>query len=61
MAYADELIYADAIRSNGKIAEIGINCRLCERPDCPQRAVPPLDRAVIVDPWERGILPYRLG
>ena len=45
----------------GKIAEIGINCRLCERPDCPQRAVPPLDRAVIVDPWERGILPYRLG
>lgn len=61
MAYADELIYADAIRSSGKIAEIGINCRLCERPDCPQRAVPPLDRAVIVDPWERGILPYRLG
>ncbi|WP_442880848.1 short-chain fatty acyl-CoA regulator family protein [Bosea sp. (in: a-proteobacteria)] len=40
---------------------MGINCRLCERPDCPQRAVPPLDRAVIVDPEERGILPYRLG
>ena len=29
---------------------IGISCRICERRDCHQRAVPPLERAVTVDP-----------
>ena len=33
---------------------IGISCRICPRRDCHQRAVPPLEAPVIVDPDERG-------
>ena len=37
---------------------IGINCRLCERPACPQRAAPPLMHALIVDEMKRGVSPF---
>ncbi len=37
---------------------IGINCRLCERPACPQRAAPPLTRRLLVDETTRGISPF---
>jgi len=37
---------------------IGISCRLCERKNCHQRSVPPLERNLSVDPNQRDILPY---
>lgn len=37
---------------------IGINCRLCEREDCYQRARPPLKRRLTVDENVRGISPF---
>jgi predicted transcriptional regulator len=36
-------------------------CRLCPRPDCDQRAFPPSDREIIVDPDRRGVVPYGLA
>ncbi|WP_239018227.1 helix-turn-helix domain-containing protein [Sphingomonas flavalba] len=62
-AHARDFVYADAIDVDGPGAAtpIGISCRLCPRPDCDQRAFPPADRAIAVDPDIRRIVPYRLG
>jgi predicted transcriptional regulator/DNA-binding XRE family transcriptional regulator len=63
IAHADQLVYADDldIRNDAACQPIGIACRICERTTCPQRAVPPLERPLTVDPDERGVLPYRIG
>lgn len=48
--YASRLVYAaglDLERSEG--TPIGVNCRLCERENCSQRAEPPLTRTLILD------------
>jgi XRE family transcriptional regulator, fatty acid utilization regulator len=61
--HAHEFIYADGLDLIAPTAatRIGISCRLCPRPDCDQRAFPPSDRAIIVDPDKRGIVPYFIG
>jgi hypothetical protein len=61
--HAKTLIYADDLDiSNRKAFEpIGISCRICERHNCHQRSVPPLERHLTVDPNSRGILPYGIG
>lgn len=62
IAHAPGLVYADHldISSAGAFEPIGISCRLCERDECAQRAVPPLERGVSVDPNLRSDLPYGL-
>ncbi len=62
VAHADRLVYADDLdlRNAAAYAPIGVSCRICERRDCHQRAVPPLERRLTVDPDERGVLPYRI-
>lgn len=53
--HADQIVYADGLRLGGDAAvPIGVNCRLCERLDCSQRAFPPLNHALIVDQDLRG-------
>ncbi len=61
--HAREFIYADGLDvGTGRAAtKIGISCRLCPRDDCDQRAFPPSDRNIIVDPDRREIVPYRIG
>jgi XRE family transcriptional regulator, fatty acid utilization regulator len=63
IAHGPALVYADGldIRNDAAFEPIGISCRICERRDCHQRAVPPLERPMTVDPYERGLLPYRIG
>ncbi len=60
--HADALVYADHmdITSAEAYAPIGISCRICERRNCHQRSVPPLERQLRVDPDRRGLLPYQL-
>ena len=60
--HADQLVYADHLDLGraGAFEPIGISCRICERRNCPQRSVPPLERQLKVDPNQRGILPYQL-
>ena len=62
ISHAGALVYADDldIRNDAAYQPIGISCRICERRDCHQRAVPPLERPLAVDPNERGLLPYRI-
>ncbi|WP_227270563.1 helix-turn-helix domain-containing protein [Roseobacter weihaiensis] len=58
--HARDLVYADGMDLTGDHAfePIGISCRICERTNCHQRAVPPLERKLTVDPNRRDILPY---
>ena len=61
--HADALVYADDLDiANAPAFEpIGISCRICERTDCHQRSVPPLERHLSITPDERGVLPYKVG
>jgi predicted transcriptional regulator/DNA-binding XRE family transcriptional regulator len=60
IAHAGDLVYGDDLdlRNSAAFQPIGISCRICERQNCAQRAVPPLEHAVVVDPNRRGLLPY---
>jgi len=59
--HANEFIYADGLdlKSTHAATKIGASCRICPRADCDQRAFPPNDRSIIVDPYNRRIVPYR--
>jgi XRE family transcriptional regulator, fatty acid utilization regulator len=63
ISHARELVYAEGMDlTNARAFEpIGISCRICERADCHQRSVPPLERRLSVDPDRRGVLPYDIG
>ena len=58
--HAAEFVYADAIDRTGVPDPIGISCRLCPRAACDQRAFPPSDRAIAVEPDVRRVVPYRV-
>lgn len=60
--HAGSLVYADGLDVNNAAAfePIGISCRICERAECHQRSVPPLERKLRVDPDARGLLPYEI-
>lgn len=60
--HAHALVYANHmdIDTPEAFEPIGISCRICDRKTCHQRAVPPLERRLRVDPDHRGILPYQV-
>jgi hypothetical protein len=62
ISHARGLVYADDMElSNPRAYQpIGISCRICERKDCHQRSVPPLERRLSVNPNRRGLLPYEI-
>jgi len=60
IGHADRLVYADGLDLRGRFEPIGISCRICERPDCHQRSVPPLEKRLSVDPDRRGVIPYSI-
>ena len=62
-AHAAEFVYADGLDLTAPRAatRIGISCRICPRNDCDQRAFPPSDRAITVNPDSRGVVPYSIA
>jgi predicted transcriptional regulator/transcriptional regulator with XRE-family HTH domain len=60
VAYADEVVYSAGLAlDNPETAEqVGVNCRICERTDCQQRAFPPIGGKVTVDANNRSLVPY---
>ncbi len=62
VAHAPALVYADGLDLGraGAFEPIGISCRICERRDCHQRSVPPLERGITIAPERRGVLPYEV-
>ena len=61
ITHAAQMVYADDLDLSRRFEPIGISCRICERPDCHQRSVPPLERRLRVDPDRRGVLPYNIA
>ncbi len=61
--HAEAVVYADgmALSKAEAYQPIGISCRICERANCHQRSVPPLERHLRIDPNRRGTLPYEVG
>ncbi len=59
--HAAELVYSDGLDPKGRFEPIGISCRICERPNCHQRSVPPLERRLRVNPNQRDLLPYEIA
>ncbi|CUX44720.1 Helix-turn-helix domain protein [compost metagenome] len=63
ISHAQNFVYADTLDlgNAASFKPIGISCRVCERVDCVQRAVPPLKRKLHFDHLSRGALPYRIA
>ncbi|MCS0637465.1 short-chain fatty acyl-CoA regulator family protein [Streptomyces sp. LP05-1] len=60
LRHASRLVYSDGLDLDNAAAAtpIGMGCRVCERLDCPQRAVPPLGRPLAVDERSSTFVPY---
>jgi predicted transcriptional regulator/transcriptional regulator with XRE-family HTH domain len=58
--HARELVYADGVNldSRDTLVPVGTTCRLCERTDCEQRAVPSLKVPLQLDENQRGLSLY---
>ncbi|MBB4267042.1 DUF2083 domain-containing protein [Roseospira visakhapatnamensis] len=63
LRHADRLVCSDGLDLTNPAAAtpIGTGCKVCERPDCPQRAFPPLDKPVRVDETSRRFASYSVG
>lgn len=63
IAYADRVVFADALdlKRPQALARIGTSCRLCDRPDCAQRAFPTVGSRLTIDPDRRMEVPYDLS
>ncbi|HWJ04846.1 MAG TPA: short-chain fatty acyl-CoA regulator family protein [Steroidobacteraceae bacterium] len=60
IAHADKVVYSEGLRLDGAAVPVGVSCRICERPNCHQRAYPPLDRRLVVHEHERRVVPYSI-
>jgi predicted transcriptional regulator/DNA-binding XRE family transcriptional regulator len=57
--HAPKLAYAaGADPRRAEATPIGITCRLCHRPDCAARALPPIGREILADDYRRGAAPF---
>ena len=61
IAHADKVVYSEGLRLDGAAVPVGVSCRICERPNCHQRAFPPLGRKLTVHADERRVVPYEIG
>lgn len=63
ITYAQEFVYATglALGNQDAFEPIGISCRICDRADCSQRAIPPLRYRLEIDHQRRDVVPYRLA
>lgn len=60
IAHAGQLVYADGLDLSNLDAAtpVGVNCRVCPRLDCTQRAFAPLSHRLAVDEHIRGVSSY---
>ena len=56
VGHCDDVIYANAfkMKDQPEFSQIGINCHLCPREACSQRAHQPLMTELTIDPNRRG-------
>ncbi|WP_150294958.1 helix-turn-helix domain-containing protein [Sphingobium estronivorans] len=57
--HAGRIVHADGIDvEKGAATEVGPTCHLCERRGCPDRALPPVTRALDLHGYERTVAPF---
>lgn len=57
--HASQLVYARGSDPKAALATpIGVTCRLCNRPACAARAVPPVGREILPDDTRRSVAPF---
>ena len=56
--HAGALTAARGIDLKGAAIPIGLGCRHCQRPHCPQRGAPPDGRLLMISERERGLSPF---
>lgn len=63
ISHARDLVYSDGLDlTNPALFEpIGVSCRICPRPTCHQRSVPPVDRVIRIGQDRPGPLPYEIS
>lgn len=63
ISHASDFVYSDGLDLSDASAfePIGISCRICERKDCHQRSVPPLERSLTINHDQRMTLPYEVA
>lgn len=63
VADARAMVYSDGVDlgNHALATRIGVNCRMCERADCAQRAFPLLHRSLAIDPNIRRLSTYAPG
>ena len=57
---AHRMVYSEGLdlQDTSAATPIGSGCRLCPRPNCPQRAFPPIHRPVEIDAHRSTVSPY---
>jgi predicted transcriptional regulator/DNA-binding XRE family transcriptional regulator len=59
LKYAPRIVYSAGLNlETAEPTPIGVNCRLCERTNCSQRAEPPITRPLVLDETTRGVSPF---
>ena len=60
LRHAARLVYSKGLDLGdaASATPIGAGCRVCERPSCPQRAFPPIGRALTIDENRSRFAPY---
>ncbi len=58
LKHAARLVYAAGRDLDRDVIAIGPACRLCERPDCVDRAMPPISRSIEMSDHQRSRFPY---
>ncbi len=63
ISHAGEIVYSDGLDLSDveNFEPIGISCRICERRNCHQRSVPPLESELVIDHNRRQTLPYEVA
>lgn len=60
LSHARDIVYADglALEDPQMVTPIGVSCRVCERTDCSERALPSRNFKLVVDENRRGLSTY---
>jgi len=57
--HGERMVHADAINpTKDDAVQVGPTCHLCERRACPDRALPPVTRALDLHSYERTVAPF---
>jgi predicted transcriptional regulator/transcriptional regulator with XRE-family HTH domain len=60
LRHAARLVYSAGLdlADQTTATPIGLGCKVCERPSCPQRSAPPIGRPLVIDERASSFVPY---